>query len=43
MILLALLYAGLAHGEDSYEGHRLAHPVVGAVPDAQVVMPRIYV
>jgi hypothetical protein len=30
---------GTAYGEDGYEGHRLAHPVVWTVPYAEFVLP----
>ncbi len=30
---------GTAFGEDGYEGHRLAHPVVWTVPYAEFVLP----
>jgi hypothetical protein len=32
---------GTAYGEDGYQGHRLNHPVVGTVPYAEFVLPRI--
>jgi membrane-anchored protein YejM (alkaline phosphatase superfamily) len=31
---------GTAYGEDGYEGHRLAHPVVWTVPYAEFVLRR---
>jgi hypothetical protein len=31
---------GTAYGEDGYEGHRLAHPVVWTVPYAEFVLPK---
>jgi hypothetical protein len=38
--LLAILCSdhGTAYGEDGYQGHRLAHPVVWTVPYAEVVL-----
>ena len=30
---------GTAYGEDGYEGHRLAHPVVWEVPYAELSLP----
>jgi hypothetical protein len=30
---------GTAYGEDGYEGHRLAHPVVWTVPYAEFILP----
>jgi arylsulfatase A-like enzyme len=30
---------GTAYGEDGYEGHRLAHPVVWTVPYAEFFLP----
>jgi hypothetical protein len=30
---------GTAYGEDGYEGHRLGHPVVWAVPYAEFILP----
>ena len=32
---------GTAYGEDGYRGHRLNHPVVGTVPYAEFVLPKI--
>ncbi len=32
---------GTAYGEDGYEGHRLAHPVVWTVPYAEFVLPEM--
>ena len=32
---------GTAYGEDGYQGHRLAHPVVWTVPYAEFVLPEI--
>lgn len=32
---------GTAYGEDGYNGHRLAHPVVWTVPYAEFLLPRI--
>ncbi len=32
---------GTAYGEDGYEGHRLAHPVVWTVPYAEFVLPEV--
>ncbi|HEX2915024.1 MAG TPA: metalloenzyme domain-containing protein, partial [Chloroflexia bacterium] len=40
--VLAILCSdhGTAYGEDGYEGHRLAHPVVWTVPYAQFILPK---
>jgi phosphopentomutase len=32
---------GTAYGEDGYQGHRLAHPVVWTVPYAEFVLPEL--
>jgi hypothetical protein len=40
--LLAIICSdhGTAYGEDGYQGHRLAHPVVWTVPYAEFLLPR---
>ena len=39
VLVIACSDHGTAYGEDSYEGHRLAHPVVWTVPYAEFVLP----
>lgn len=41
--LLAIIMSdhGTAYGEDGYQGHRLAHPVVWTVPYLECVLPRV--
>jgi hypothetical protein len=41
--LLAILCSdhGTAYGEDGYQGHRVAHPVVWTVPYAEFVLPEL--
>lgn len=39
--LIACSDHGTAYGEDGYEGHRLAHPVVWTVPYAEFILPEL--
>ena len=43
--VLAILCSdhGTAYGEDGYQGHRLAHPVVWTVPYAELLLPGVHV
>jgi hypothetical protein len=42
--LLAILSSdhGTAYGEDGYDGHRIAHPVVWEVPYAEMVLGAVH-